>query len=217
MSHNLLEDLIAPFDGVLGRVWRLRPGDLCDRCPMRPECHDRTACLHLVTSAGLSTRLDGPFRRFPMGARQVGSVLLSATPFVAHHDLASLRLAEAGWIDLHRVRSFAAFPLRREGTSVGVFALFSRRSLGSADLRGLAAAADLLALASSSFASGAESREPVRPLRDVEREAIERALARTEGRVSGPRGAARMLGLKPTTLQSRMKKLAVRRPGRPLS
>jgi transcriptional regulator with GAF, ATPase, and Fis domain len=33
--------------------------------------------------------------------------------------------------------------------------------------------------------------------------------------VSGPRGAARILGLKPTTLESRMKKLGVRKPSRP--
>src|SRR5262245_12607572 len=208
MSKKLLEDLMAPFDGALGRVWRLRPGDQCATCPMRPECRDRTTCLHLVSSAGLSTRLDGPFRRFPIGARQVGKVMLDHKPFAANDDLAALGLADAGWLALHHIRSFAAFPLRREESSVGVFALFSRRPLGPGDVRGLSAAADLLALSSPWVAE----RSPVRPLRDVEREAIERALAQTGGRVSGPRGAASMLGLKPTTLQSRMKKLGVRRP-----
>lgn len=212
MSEKLLEDLIAPFEGALGRVWRLRPGDLCARCPMRPECPDRTTCLHLVSSAGLSTRLDGYYRRFPIGARQVGKVMLSATPFVANEGLAALGLAEAGWLSLHAIRSFAAFPLRREGASVGVFALFSRRPLGPTDVRGLAAAAELLALASSPTTR--QEPRPLRPLAEVERETIERALVHTGGRVSGPRGAASILGLKPTTLQSRMKKLGVTRPGR---
>jgi transcriptional regulator with GAF, ATPase, and Fis domain len=76
-------------------------------------------------------------------------------------------------------------------------------------VRGLAAVAELLALTLP-----AGERAAPRPLRDVERDAIERALVQTGGRVSGPRGAARMLGLKPTTLQSRMKKLGVRRPPR---
>jgi hypothetical protein len=212
MSQKLLGDLIAPFDGVLGRVWRLRPGDQCSTCPMRSECRDRTTCLHMISSAGLSTRLDGPFRRFPIGAREVGRVMLSATPFVANGNLARLGLADSGWLALHGIRSFAAFPLRRDQASVGVFALFARRELGPSDVRGLSAAAVLLAL--SVPPAGSAERGPLRPIQEVERETIERTLAHTRGRVSGPRGAAVILGLKPTTLQSRMKKLGVRRPGR---
>jgi transcriptional regulator with GAF, ATPase, and Fis domain len=39
-------------------------------------------------------------------------------------------------------------------------------------------------------------------------------LAHTGGRISGPQGAAAILGLKPTTLDSRIKKLGVRKPPR---
>jgi GAF domain-containing protein len=209
VHKKLLEDLIAPFDGVLARIWRLRPGDLCASCPMRSECPDQTRCLHLVASVGLSTRVDGPFRRYPVGARQVGRVLLEAKPFVATDGLEALALANSGWLALHGIRSFAAFPLIRGGMGVGVLALFSRRPLVEADVRGLSAAATLIALEPETAPTTA-----VRPLRDVEREAIERTLVATGGRVSGPRGAARILGLKPTTLQSRMKKLGVRRVAR---
>ncbi len=48
-------------------------------------------------------------------------------------------------------------------------------------------------------------------LKELEREHIQKALAVTGGRVSGERGAAKLLGLKPTTLQARMKKLGVER------
>ena len=51
----------------------------------------------------------------------------------------------------------------------------------------------------------------VRPLQDVERDHIIAALRAAEGKVSGRGGAAEMLGLKPSTLESRMKKLAVDR------
>jgi transcriptional regulator with GAF, ATPase, and Fis domain len=54
-------------------------------------------------------------------------------------------------------------------------------------------------------------RDLLRPLAEQERDAIARVLAHTGGRVSGPRGAAVVLGLKPTTLFSRMKKLGVER------
>ena len=44
-----------------------------------------------------------------------------------------------------------------------------------------------------------------------DREMIESALARSRGRVSGPRGAAAKLGLAPSTLNARIKKLKIRK------
>ncbi len=49
-------------------------------------------------------------------------------------------------------------------------------------------------------------------LEEAEREHILRALEETGGVVGGPRGAAARLGLKRTTLQSRMQKLGIRMP-----
>ena len=50
-------------------------------------------------------------------------------------------------------------------------------------------------------------------LEEAERLHILEALEKTKWRVSGPAGAAVRLGLKPTTLESRMKKLGITRPG----
>ncbi len=47
---------------------------------------------------------------------------------------------------------------------------------------------------------------------DLEREHIQKVLRRTHWKVSGPNGAALVLGLKPTTLLSRMKKLGIKKP-----
>ena len=49
-------------------------------------------------------------------------------------------------------------------------------------------------------------------LADAERNTILRALETSGWRVSGANGAARALGLKPTTLHSKMKRLGIRRP-----
>ncbi|QEM67033.1 hypothetical protein FO488_01905 [Geobacter sp. FeAm09] len=49
------------------------------------------------------------------------------------------------------------------------------------------------------------------PMVDVEREHIEKVLNATRWRVTGPKGAALILGLKPTTLFARMKKLGISR------
>lgn len=203
---ELLADLVEPYDAILARVWLLRPADLCATCAMAEECPERRRCLHLKASAGLSTRLDGPFQRFPIDARGLGGVVRDGAPFVAREDLAGLGLAEAAWLRAHQAQSFAAVPIPGGRTARGALALFSRRALTDEDVRGLAAIAALLSLALED--------EP-RSLREIEREAIERTLAQTRGRVSGPNGAARILGLKSTTLHSRMLKLGVRRLSTP--
>src|SRR3954452_14672009 len=60
---------------ALARIWLVQRTEDCTGGPMGAECRDRSACLHLVASDGRSavdpgvgwTRLDGAFRRFPLG------------------------------------------------------------------------------------------------------------------------------------------------------
>jgi formate hydrogenlyase transcriptional activator len=52
-----------------------------------------------------------------------------------------------------------------------------------------------------------------RNLEDMERNHILDVLAKTGWRMTGSGGAAEILGLKRTTLQSRMKKLGIKKPG----
>jgi formate hydrogenlyase transcriptional activator len=71
---------------------------------------------------------------------------------------------------------------------------------------------------STDFAAGdpgtatAFPSSPVSTLEEAERQHILRALRQTEWRIAGPQGAAVLLGMKRTTLQARMRKLAIRRP-----
>jgi len=60
-------------------------------------------------------------------------------------------------------------------------------------------------------AASREAAPEVLPLEEVERRHVSRVLALTGGRIYGEEGAAALLGLKPTTLQSRLKKLGVDR------
>lgn len=48
-------------------------------------------------------------------------------------------------------------------------------------------------------------------LDDVQREHIEQALQRSNGMIEGPRGAAKLLGINPSTLRNRMRKLGIPR------
>jgi len=55
--------------------------------------------------------------------------------------------------------------------------------------------------------------ESLRRLDQVEADYVQNVLQATHWRVRGPGGAAEVLGLKPTTLEARLKKLGIRRPG----
>ncbi|OGX83544.1 sigma-54-dependent Fis family transcriptional regulator [Hymenobacter coccineus] len=57
----------------------------------------------------------------------------------------------------------------------------------------------------------APADQPLKTLREQERDHILAALGRTSGRVSGPLGAALLLDINPKTLEARMKKLGIRR------
>ena len=61
---------------------------------------------------------------------------------------------------------------------------------------------------------GSERAEvvPLTTLEDVERAHIISVLTQTAWRVSGEKGAAKILGLNATTLEARMKKLGITRP-----
>jgi GAF domain-containing protein len=226
------EGCAEAFDGALARVWLAGPCDRCGDCAMAGECADRSRCLHLVASAGATKRLDGPFHRFPVGARRVGRIAVTLEPFVARGALGSLGLADAAWLTCNRVRSFAATPLLFRDELLGVLATFSRFAWAVGDAAALGRAARLAsnaivtARALDAVASrerSAATEEPgstsadaahLRPMAELERDAIVRVLEHTRWRVSGARGAATILGLPASTLASRMLKLGIRRPPR---
>jgi transcriptional regulator with GAF, ATPase, and Fis domain len=56
-----------------------------------------------------------------------------------------------------------------------------------------------------------ENRPTPTNLGDVEKDHIVEILRKTGWKVSGEKGAAKILGLNPTTLEARMKKLGIKR------
>jgi len=68
-------------------------------------------------------------------------------------------------------------------------------------------------LAELATASSTNTEESAQTLVEAEREAILAALAAAKGKVGGPTGAAARLGMKRTTLQSKMKKLGIAQNG----
>ncbi len=208
---------------VLARLWLLvPPGDL-----------RLTASSGTPAGGGGYTNVDGSFAFIHAGVGKIGRIASSREPTI----VTSVRgdedwISNPGWIARQGVRAFFGFPLVNADDVLGVLAVFERSTPAEdrvAELQFLAEyaaarLADVLvrfeqpmsaAKLESPAAETATASPPTsiltrQELRALEREAIANALDRTSGRVFGPDGAARLLGMKPTTLASRIKVLGLR-------
>src|SRR5215470_8013864 len=148
-------DGLAGQPGIaLARVWLLRPGDICETCAMRPQCPDQTRCLHLVASAGSPraspgedwSRIDGDFRRFPLGVFKVGRVGAEGCALLLNDPMADdwVRL---DWVQREAIRSFGGQPLIFRGETLGVLGVFRRAPITEDEFRWLRTFADHAAVA----------------------------------------------------------------------
>jgi formate hydrogenlyase transcriptional activator len=142
---------------ALARIWLVRPSADCGGCPMAAECSDRSECLHLVASNGRSatdpqvewTRLDGAFRRFPLGVRKVGRIAATGEPLEAP-DLSPAPpdwAASPEWMRAEGIAGFGGQPLIHRGKVLGVLAVFARGAVGAECMDWLRTIADHAAAA----------------------------------------------------------------------
>jgi transcriptional regulator with GAF, ATPase, and Fis domain len=157
-QHRSTAEVLAAIVGglaqsptvVLARIWLIEPGDLCSSCGFRAECVDQTRCLHLVASTGNPdeagedyTRLDGAFRRFPLGVRKVGQTAVSGEPLVlANVSADDDWVVRPTWMRQSGVRTVVTMPLQFRGQVLGVLGLFDRLALEADDVAWLRVLAD---------------------------------------------------------------------------
>jgi len=142
-QQRSLEDLLRLIVRRLGerpevalvRIWLVQPGDICSSCHMRAECPDQTSCLHLVASAGRPvaeenadwSRVDGGFRRIPLGVRKVGHIGGTGEPIIVKEiERDSAWIARPDWAQREGIRGFHGQPITYKGEVLGVLAVFSR-------------------------------------------------------------------------------------------
>ena len=187
---------------ALARVWLVGPGGPCESCPMREECPDQTRCLHLAASAGNPrhepderwTRIDGDFRRFPLGVRKVGHIAATGTSLlVADIERDAAWIARPDWARVEAIRSFAGHPLLFRGEVLGVLAVFCRDGIGPdrfEQLRGFAAQAAVAIANARAFAELRHLREQLELERDYLREEVR--ATRAHGAIIGSSPALRV-------------------------
>lgn len=210
---------------VLSRIWLADPAGMLLL----------TGSAGSPVGGGTYNRLDGAFAGIPSGSGKIGQMCERREPLIVR----SIRgdepwLANPGWIARQGVRAFIGYPLIAGHDVVGAMAIFDRATPSEETLDALQFVSDyaalrlvdlreravlrprVLALDRTVHHAGDAAPAPVAhhvvtraDLRLLERRTIEAALTQTRGRVFGPRGAAVLLGMKPTTLASRIKALRI--------
>jgi transcriptional regulator with GAF, ATPase, and Fis domain len=106
---------------------------------MAESCSDRERCLHLRSSAGIHTGIDGQYRRVPVGAFKIGQIASSREHTCTSDVAGDARVPNKVWVREHGLRSFAGYPLVFRDELLGVIGTFSRKALTDAEFRRLEA------------------------------------------------------------------------------
>jgi PAS domain S-box-containing protein len=149
----IVREIVRIFDADFARIWLVGPGDRCEKgcfhaqAPIGPHyCADKTQCLHLVSSSGRYTNLEGRHARVPFGAYKIGLIGSGALPdFFTNEVTTDPRVHNHEWAKELGLQSFYGHRLLSDDGQVsGVLAVFSRHKIPPEEfalLRSLAATA----------------------------------------------------------------------------
>src|SRR5262249_34067672 len=98
-------------------------------------------------TAGVPPDADYASERLPLSALMQDGRDGSGQPLVADAVLRDRRVVDRAWAEREGIAAFAGFPLRTQGRTLGVLALFGRRPLESGEVDALRLFADQLATA----------------------------------------------------------------------
>jgi len=176
-----ITDGVVDFLGAdFARIWLTDQGDLCESGCMHAKisegphvCSQRDRCLHLAASSGRYTHIDGEtHRRVPFGCYKIGRVAAAEkSGFLTNDVTGDPRVHNHDWARELGLVSFAGYRLvSREGTAIGVLALFSKQVLSPSDaalLKTVADTASKVVLASKSDEALRESEQHFRDLAEL--------------------------------------------------
>ena len=129
--------LVENEDVALARLWLLERGDQCAGCPnARCAPTARCACTWWPARRARATarrcvdgRLDGAFRRIPLGAFKVGAVAATRAPVLVTDPAHDPKIRHPEWVRAEGIAGFAGLPLLSRGELLGVLGVFVRAPL----------------------------------------------------------------------------------------
>ena len=130
----IADQLAADIGAPTCKIWVVKRGDICDRCPLADSCTNRQMCMHLVAASGAAVEREYP--RIPL------SVLTA--PLITRGGIADFSDSNGAGDKLfglqrsspsHSTDSYALYPLRGVSGTVGLIGVFNQRRFRQPELR----------------------------------------------------------------------------------
>jgi PAS domain S-box-containing protein len=135
-AEHITDGVVKIFNADFARIWITRPGDLCGKGCIHAKttkgphvCIHREKCLHLISSSGRYTHIDGEtHRRVPFDCYKIGRVASGEDAgFLTNDVINDPRIHDHNWARQLGLASFAGYKLQSsDGSIIGVLALFSK-------------------------------------------------------------------------------------------
>jgi PAS domain S-box-containing protein len=134
---RITDSVVENFEVDFCRIWCTMEGDICvSGCPHADVtegphvCRNREYCLHLMSSSGRYTHVDGIHRRVPLGAYKIGRIASGEEDFIINDISTDPEIHDKKWAKEHGLVSFAGYRLlSAHGDVIGVMALFSKKDI----------------------------------------------------------------------------------------
>jgi len=139
----ITDGIVQIFDAEFSRIWVTHLGDRCDSGCFHANvtegphvCQNRGLCLHLISSSGRYTHIDGTVhQRVPFGCYKIGSIAAGNIPnFLTNDVLHDPLIHNQEWARELSLVSCAGYRLLSStGEPMGVLALFSKHAISYND------------------------------------------------------------------------------------
>jgi PAS domain S-box-containing protein len=135
----ITDSIVRIFNADFCRIWLIYPGDLCEKGCVHAKinegphvCRFRNKCLHLMSSSGRYTHIDGrDHKRVPFGCYKIGRVASGEDHrFLTNDVVNDPRVHNHEWARELGLISFAGYQLKiPNGETIGVMALFAKHKI----------------------------------------------------------------------------------------
>ncbi len=143
LSHALgmiADQLAADIGAPTCKIWVVKRGDICHRCPLAGVCTNRQMCMHLIAASGAA--MDREYLRIPLSA--------FSAPLITRGGTADFSNSQGAGDKLFGVQhsaqdqssdAYALYPLRSISGTVGLIGVFNHRKFRQEELRTIEALA----------------------------------------------------------------------------
>jgi len=135
--QRITDCVVDTFKAEFARIWLIKPGDQCGNGCIygnghyQANCQTHAKCLHLMSSSGRYTHINGRHARVPQDAYKIGKIATGQQPKLLTNDITNdPNVNDHEWAQRLGLKSFAGYRLLSDTAQpMGVLALFSRREL----------------------------------------------------------------------------------------